>query len=372
MIPKWPTYDDKILGVEHCTALSDDSEYYGWPANHGAWQWEDHFLVGFAFGEFDINAGLIHKSLGHKASGPTTKGLYSGSMHKVSGPITKGLLRSYDGGCTWRKEFPCDFEGIGAQKNPHFYNHDEEIYRVGGVFGYGGELCDPVGSVYTSSSQGYAWNGPYTINGFEEIFEDLDVINTSRTCVLGDLVFLSVKSRFAHRFGIDYVICAKIDKRGFIYLSCIKPEDSSRCVMPSAVRDEHDRIFVACRRRSFIESLNWIELYRSDDDGLTWVSVSIIAETGDPNGNPPSLKILDDGRLICAFGNRSDGVMGLAISGDSGMTWKHLLFRERFDAFDFGYPQLFIRSDGGIVCVYYWDRGNVDLPPSIECSHIYL
>ena len=49
----------------------------------------------------------------------------------------------------------------------------------------------------------------------------------------------------------------------------------------------------------------WIDAYRSTDDGASWSFLSRVGETGGWNGNPPALARLRDGRLCCAYGNRS-------------------------------------------------------------------
>lgn len=362
LIPAWPLYEGDPAreyvrpSLVHFTAYSSPGKYCGWPANHGAWQWGNTFLVGYAYGKYDEQPMAPYKS----------------SMHKVSGPILKGLLRSTDGGLTWKSEdelngLHCDFSGDNPRPNPYEFIPQNEIYRVCGVYDHGGEDCDPRGAIYTSASRGFVWSGPYTFSGLEMLFEEHEVINTSRTCVLDDLIFLSIGHKY--QWGSDFVVCAKISLNGFTYLSHIKPEDGSRCVMPAAIRTEDGRIYVAFRRRNFREAKNWIDLYKSDDGGLTWKFVSIVGETGDPNGNPPAL-LYDAGRLYCAFGNRTKGEMILAISDTFGNDWRHLTIRRYPNSFDFGYPRLFRRDCGGIVCVYYWEHP--EHPPSIQATHIYL
>lgn len=38
--------------MEHRTVYAEHGMYAGWPANHGAWQWGDEFLVGFMRGPY--------------------------------------------------------------------------------------------------------------------------------------------------------------------------------------------------------------------------------------------------------------------------------------------------------------------------------
>ena len=331
--------------INHLTAIAEDDIYYGWPANHGAWQRKDELLVGIALGKHDPSAY---------------------SMHKV-GPIVKGLLRSKDGGTTWEPESPYDFVGHGASTKPTIFTPGLEIYRVCGHYDHGGEGCDKYGSIYASRDFGKRWYGPFIMQGLDWLYKYGDWRCTARTCVLGDLIFLSAAA--SGKFGTDFVICARISDHGFDLLSVIKPSDGTRCVCPSAVSDYAGNIYVACRRRDMRNTNNWVDLYKSADGGLTWQYVSIVGVTGDPNGNPPALKALRDERLACAYGNRTTGQMILSLSRDKGVTWDHVEIRSNPGMFDFGYPQLFEVTDGTLVCVYYWTK-DLDSPASIEVSHI--
>lgn len=340
--------------ITHFTAIQRDDVYYGWPANHGAWQRGDEFLVGVASGAYDESAI---------------------SKHNVSGPIAKGLLRSYDGGFTWDYENPCDFMGYGAHTKPTAFTPDSEIYRVCGFYDYGGEGCDEYGSIYSSKDFGKTWHGPFIMKGLDWLYgwrqrsEYGGWISTSRTCVVRDLIFLSAAKK--NYFGSDFVICAQIRHSEFRFLSVIKPFNGTRCACPSACLDDRGNVYVACRRRNLMTNENWIELYKSVDCGLTWESVSIVGSTGTRNGNPPSFKYLPNGRMVCAFANRKTQKMMLAVSDDYGTSWKHLKLRDNLNGYDFGYPQLFVKQDGDIVCVYYWQNDD-GVPNSIEVSHIRL
>ena len=97
----------------------------------------------------------------------------------------------------------------------------------------------------------------------------------------------------------------------------------------------------------------WIDVVFSDDKVLTWSKPHIVGMTGNHNGNPPTL-IEYKGVLYCAYANRSKRAICLSQSEDGGETWKLTqLLRKNGDS-DIGYPQLFKRSDGQLVCVYYW------------------
>lgn len=305
--------------------------FYGWPANHGHWQWGDEMLFGAAVGMRDN----------------TVK-----SMHKVSGLLQKLLFRSKDGGETWVGLLPnVDFEG----RDPRFISLEKRergLYgsalRFCGFYDHGGEAVDLRGAFYASADHGYNWEGPYLIEG-PDLTEGGTRICTTRTCQLDDLVFLSK----AHKgiFGSDRVVVAQLGKNiPFVELCDLPDPGEARQVMPAAARLGNE-IIVLCRRRA--RKQGWISSYVSDDEGLHWhTRKEAIAVTGDHNGNPPAL-LSFDGRLIASYGNRSTGNMMLAFSDfTQGRTWREYIIKA-MGCRDFGYPRLFARSDGAIVCVYY-------------------
>jgi hypothetical protein len=84
------------------------------------------------------------------------------------------------------------------------------------------------------------------------------------------------------------------------------------------------------------------------------------------NGNPPALTVLKDGRVVCAYGDRSRDKLFARVSADEGKSWgAEVVLREDFqpDKFgdhDFGYPQLTTNERGDVVALYYW--ATKDLP----------
>ena len=79
------------------------------------------------------------------------------------------------------------------------------------------------------------------------------------------------------------------------------------------------------------------------------------------NGNPPALLLLADGRLCCAYGDRSLGSECIAyrISENEGRDWSaRRVIRDDFESVsgiaDLGYVRLFQRTDGQCVAAYFW------------------
>lgn len=317
--------------MKHSIVYSDPTVYAGWPANHGAWQWGDEFLIGFLRGTYKRK-----------------------SMHNIAEPFEKVLARSLDGGRTWAVEFPnVDFEcheRAPPAEAPAF-NLADHIIRVCGVYDHGGDECYEPGGFYKSSDRGQTWDGPYCFSGLEQHIVHGDCINTSRTRVHDGMVFMSRGQRLI--WGTDETFLATHDGEKFNFKATVLCDDA-RAVMP-AVAGTGGRIVAVMRRRKSAVRGGWIEAVASDDGGATWRKLSWVGDTGGQNGNPPALIALNDGRLCCVFGNRDFGSIVCAVSSDLGETWKTSLVREGSTAFlDIGYPQLLKREDGVPVCIYYW------------------
>ena len=313
--------------MKHSTVYSNPTEFAGWPANHGAWQWGDEFLVGFMRGRY-VDRG----------------------MHRIGVPFEKMLARSMDGGATWSIEKPnADFEcNVAFNLSPRF-SLQRAIIRVCGIYDHGGDYCQGDGGFYLSLDRGHRWEGPYVFNGLDL---DVGIINTSRTRTFGDLVFMSAGQE--RIWGTDYSFVMRHTGERFEKIGTIC-DDDARAVMP-AVAGIDGRLVAVLRRRQSGKREGWVDAFVSDDLGHNWKKMGQVGVTGSHNGNPPALIALRDDRLLCAFGNRDEGSMVGAVSKDRGETWETFTIRagESSNSVDIGYPQLLMRSDGTVVCIYYW------------------
>jgi hypothetical protein len=78
---------------------------------------------------------------------------------------------------------------------------------------------------------------------------------------------------------------------------------------------------------------------------------------GKHNGNPPSLCLMDDERLVVTYGYRAVpyGIRA-KVSDDGGMTWgEEIHLRDGAREFDLGYTRTVQRADGKLVTVYYFN-----------------
>ena len=314
---------------------AQEGRYAGWPANHGAWQWGDEFLVGFLEGPY-------------KAHG----------IHHIGQPRIKMFARSLDGGHTWKVEDPNQsFMTDDREKLPvpfDILRGKRAIVRFCGDFDHGGEGCSS-GGFYASPDGGKGWLGPFTT--FCDWLPIEYNVFTSRTAYLPEgLVFLSVRKE--DTWGWDRTYCTKWSgdpDKPFSVLGMVG-DDGARCVMPAVARSG-DRLFCVLRRS--VLSSCWNEAYCSDDGGITWRSVGEVADSGANNGNPPAALTLADGRVLVCLGDRTRGCLIGRIVDPERLTMGEI-FVVRYGAFqgkhyyDFGYPRLLMRSDGVPVCIHYW------------------
>ncbi len=210
------------------------------------------------------------------------------------------------------------------------FGHPDFALRVAAT-GYHG-TDDPVGAFFVSYDRGRDWSGPYRFNGMMDDPNLVGLQNTSRTSYLvagpeSCLIFMAGRKtgiQHASRLDKPFVVETTDGGETFRFVSWIVPwTDQHRAVMPSAVRTQDGKIVVALRRRNPRDDgqLCWIDAYVSADNRRTWSFLSKVCETGLHNGNPPGLAVLKDGRLACAYGNRTTRRMLVRLSSDGGATW---------------------------------------------------
>lgn len=94
------------------------------------------------------------------------------------------------------------------------------------------------------------------------------------------------------------------------------------------------------------------EIFRSEDDGKTWVSAGRVTARNEINAHLARLK---DGRLLLTYGSRIKGQCGVLakFSADEGKTWGAPLRLANSLEWDCGYPSSVQRADGQIVTAWY-------------------
>ena len=334
--------------IDLVPVAAQPGRFMGWPANNGCWNWDQgrEILVGFEEGPWVDQPG-----------------------HKIGEPQHKRLARSLDGGRSWRVESPEPF--VGREPPPRYpargvaFTHPDFALRV--AVGGSRDPRDRVGRFFVSYDRGRRWKGPYRFPGLGEDPRLRGLVMSSRTdiVVTGEDSAILVMSAIDPRLGefsdrLDKPFVARTLDRGrsFQFVSWVVPwSDPYRAVMPSTVAlPGPERLVTTLRRRNPREQdqPNWVDAYASEDGGASWTFLSRVGETGLGNGNPPSLVLLPEGRLACAYGNRGVGRMNLRISDDGGRRWgEERPIGEIPLSWDFGYPQMVLNHRGELVVMYY-------------------
>lgn len=322
---------------QNVVVYHEAGRFGGWPANNAIWSWGNEIAVGFT------RAWFKHNPSEH-------------STDREKSSVT-AIARSLDGGVTWSIEEHPALQG--GQPSP----------APGGIDfthpGFALRVRDEV--FFYSYDRARTWRGPFAFPDFK-----LGDKLTSRTDYLVNgpadcLLFLSVKDTQVQSGIPDRAFAARTRDGGrtFQFLGWMIGEDPplARSVMPATVRAGDGTLVTTLRRRfdlktSYRNDINWIDAYRSPDDGRTWSFLARLAYTDHTghNGNPPSLVKLPDGRLAAAYGVRS-GPQGIRarVSGDHGQTWgPEFALRDDARTWDIGYCRSVVRADGRIVTVYYY------------------
>jgi hypothetical protein len=95
-----------------------------------------------------------------------------------------------------------------------------------------------------------------------------------------------------------------------------------------------------------------MDLFISEDDGLTWGAPNRVTQKNEINGHLLRLK---DGRILLAHGSRVKGQFGVLakITADEGKTWAEPIRIADTLESDCGYPSTVQRADGKLVTAWY-------------------
>jgi hypothetical protein len=342
MILAGSAFGDGLGPVENNDVYKVEGRFGGWPANHGIWIWGNEILVGFEAGYFDATA--------------------RGHAINREKPAEHLLARSLDGGKTWKIEKP---EGLrppaGAMVAgvPTGEGGKTPVDSPGGIdFTQPGfALTARMLSIHTGPSrfyyttnQGKTWTGPFNLADFGQkgIAARTDYLIDGKH----EMTMFLTAAKSNGREG--RVICVRTTDgaKTWQFVSYVQPEPEGNDygIMPSSIRLSPDTILTSIRHRNFID------LYRSDDNGKTWKHVvKPVPDTG--RGNPPSMVKLKDGRLAITYGSRAEpfGIQA-RLSSDNGETWSEpIVLRDDGGNWDIGYTRTVQRPDGKMVTVYYYN-----------------
>lgn len=315
------------------TVFCEKGRYGGWPANGGAWSWDNEILVGF------------------------TAAWYKPAKndHAVdrSQPFEKWQARSLNGGQTWSIERPACF---GTDQKPptrvplaeplDFTHPDFAL-----VFHFANMHVGP-SYFFASTDRGRTWRGPcnFAVEGIDKVSARTDyLVLGKREC----LMFGSA-AKADNKEGRPF--CARTTDGGLHWklVSLIGPEPEGYAIMPSTLRLSNGALLTTIRHGGPGRP-PLIDAYRSDDDGQHWTCLG--DATPDIGGNPPSLVRLHDGRICLTYGFRRKPCGARArITHDEGRTWgPEVILRDNGLTCDLGYPRSIVRPDGRVVTIYYFN-----------------
>jgi len=328
--------------VKNVVVYKEAGRFAGWPANHGIWSWGNEIVVGFEIGHFK----------------------YSDKSHSIDyeKPAEHVIARSLDGGETWKIERPSALKpppGIRIAGVPADVGGKEPVDCPGGIdftrpgFALTARMANiHVGPsrFYYSYDRGKTWEGPFKVPEFGQkgIAARTDYLVEGRR----ELTVFLTAAKSDGREG--RVICARTKDGGANWelVGFVGPEPEGRdyAIMPSSVRLSATSILTSVRHR------NYIEAYRSNDNGKTWRLLGKPApDTG--RGNPPSMVKLKDGRIAITYGYRASpfGIRA-RLSSDEARSWgDEIILRADGGCWDLGYPRTVQRPDGKLVTVYYFN-----------------
>jgi hypothetical protein len=326
--------------AENLVVYQENGRFAGWPANHGIWSWGDEILVGFERGYFRDN---------------------DQSMHDIdySRPAEHVLARSLDGGETWSIEQPLSLQPPPNTKVANVPTGSDGPALRNCTGGYDFNNPDFIitfrmeshqngpSHYYVSGNRGKVWDGPCNLDDFGQsgIMARTDYLINGR---LDMTVFLTAAKRNRQE-GRVIVVRTLDGGRSWNFQSYMGPEPLDYAIMPSSVRLGPASIVTAVRRR------NWIDVYRSNDNGESWSLLNQAAT--DIGGNPPSMVRMPDGRLLMTYGYRKEpyGIRA-RYSTDEGLTWSEpIILRQDGGGRDLGYTRTVLRPDGKLVTVYYYN-----------------
>jgi hypothetical protein len=320
----------------HIKIYEEAGRFGGWPANHGIWSWGDEILAGFSGAYFQSKPADRHQM-------------------DSARPEVPFQARSRDGGQTWTIERPPSLlppEQGGPAARPLDQPMDFTAAGFAMSIKYADNHVGPSRLWYTLD-RGRSWRGPYEMPafGFPGIAARTDYIVDGKRDAM---VFLTA-AKADRREGRPIVVRTTDGGLAWKLVATIGPEPPGFSIMPSSLRLGAGTLLTTVRVKH--EPHNWIEQYRSEDNGANWKSEGRIADTGARSGNPPHLIRLAGGRLCLTYGYRSEpySIRG-KLSADEGRTWSpERTLRDGAAAWDLGYVRSVQRPDGKVVSVYYFN-----------------
>lgn len=228
---------------KHIEVYYEAGHFGGWPANFGAWAWENEILVGFDRG-FYKNIGEERHNIDREKPEETlfARSLDGGETWNIEDPSADGILLARGTGLHGiEKEYPNRKEPVKLTEHINFMHPDFAMTLRFLNYNTGPSLF------YYSYDRGHTWKGPFTleVSGMSDILARTDYIVIDRqTC----MAFLS-QSKENNREGRP--ICTITRDGGLTWklVSKIGAEPEGFGIMPSTVQLSDTDFITTIRRR---------------------------------------------------------------------------------------------------------------------------
>lgn len=354
--------------MKHVEIFRQEGRFGGWPANYGMYSFDDEIVVVYTVGTYGSSAGF-------HAVDPTK-------------PFETRQSRSLDGGVTWQPSIVMPAitpggrgisadehlrPGLGLKAGEALEDGSAELLACPGdvpfhhpelalMVGRTGLAAGCVSFFYWSTDRCKSWAGPFS----------LPLLGTAGMAGRTDCIPLGPRTALLlvtvnKRNGKEGRVCALRTEDGgasWTLASYLGTEPTGYQIMPASVRLSSGSILSATRTsgpaeikigEKTFDTGYWIDLWRSDDEGLSFSKVSTPVEVS-RSGNPATLTLLPDGRLVMVVGWRLPpyGVRA-KVSSDEGMNWSDwIVLRDDAGTGDIGYPRTVLSADGTLVTAYYF------------------
>jgi BNR repeat-like domain len=341
------------MEVARSTVCRESGRFAGWPANYGMWAWREEVLVGFVVGWTGRPDGVHARD--------------------TSRPFVPMLGRSTDGGRSWRVE-PFQGRTPGAM-SLSADEHVDPTLRAAPKLSDADfappdqpiDFADPETIVlcartglaagarswfYVSADRGRSWCGPHPLPtfGLAGVAARTDVVPLAD---VGRALFLLTGTKQNGNEGRVFAARTTDGGRTFRWRGWVGPEPDGWAIMPSSIRTASGAVLCAVRCSG--GGRHWIDGYRSEDEGATWLRLGTpVPDTG-YGGNPPALTTLSDGRTLLVFGVRAEPFgLRYVVSGDDGASWSEpSRLTSDTGMHDMGYPRVVTFEDGSALACFY-------------------
>jgi hypothetical protein len=314
--------------IEHVTVYREADRFCGWPANNGAWIWDNEILVCFTLNYFQEPDPNVDPTEHHRDRNRDEEIV---------------MARSLDGGQTWELERPEAFSLARKDEKAIALTEELDFTAEGFAMGVWRD------KFHVSYDRGKTWKGPYQLPDLGDTLGGRTdyIVDGKNSCT----IFISARNS-------PLCVLTTDGGKNFEVVGKVMPRTDYHAIMPSSVRISDSELVSAVRQIRTEAHVSWIDVYSSDDNGQAWKFRSKVADADNKywNGNPPSMVKLRDGKLAVTYGYRAVpyGIRA-KISSDNGKTWgQEIILRRDGRNWDLGYTRSVQRADGKVVTMYYY------------------